>query len=204
MNKNFIIHNLTDAFEVLKDLWDTRKEAICRCITGMVKQDSDIAMDMWLYIINSHRALIQTEEGCKAYIDSVCDSLYCDIGDGLYEGATKAVYKSIFKNKDLYSSLYGEAFYSVDLIFQPKFCEYCLAWYMAETKPDNLMDVLLLLSKNANMKGYTMGLVITRAISFLRIIERTLSKQSQGIIMSCIEYVEDKNDRAEITIAALS
>lgn len=75
---------------------------------------------------------------------------------------------------------------------------------MAETKPDNLMDVLLLLSKNANMKGYTMGLVITRAISFLRIIERTLSKQSQGIIMSCIEYVEDKNDRAEITIAALS
>ena len=66
------------------------------------------------------------------------------------------------------------------------------------------MDVLLLLSKNANMKGYTMGLVVTRAISFLRIIERTLSKQSQEIIMSCVEYVEDKNDRAEITIAALS
>ena len=82
MNKNFIIHSLTDAFEVLKDSWDTRKESICRCITGMVKQDSDIAMDMWLYIINSHRDLIQTEEGCKAYIDSVCDSLYCDIGDG--------------------------------------------------------------------------------------------------------------------------
>ena len=27
MNKNFIIHNLTDAFEVLKDLWDTRKRS---------------------------------------------------------------------------------------------------------------------------------------------------------------------------------
>ena len=204
MDKDIIIRNLCDAFEVIKDSWETRKEAICRCITGMVKYDSDIAMDMWLYIIDSHRELIKTEEGCKTYIDSVCGSLYCDVGDGLYEGATKAVYKSIFKNKELLTTLYREAYYSCDIIFQPEFCEYCLAWYMTENNPDNLKDVIILLSKNTNMKGYTMGLIITRAIGILRIIERAISKQSREILLSCVDYIEDKNDRAEITIAALS
>ena len=46
MDKEIIIRNLCDAFEVIKDSWETRKEAICRCITGMVKYDPDIAMDM--------------------------------------------------------------------------------------------------------------------------------------------------------------
>lgn len=205
MNKDIIIRNLCDAFEVIKDSWETRKEAICRCITGMVKYNPDIAMDMWLYIIYSHRASIHTEEGCKIYIDgSVCQSIYCDVGDGSYERGTKPVYKSVFKNKELYSILYGEAFYSCDFIFYPEFCEYCLAWYMTEYKPDNLKDVLILLSKNKNMKDYTMGLVITRAIGILRVIEKAISERSREILLSCVDYIEDKNDRAEITIAALS
>ena len=126
------------------------------------------------------------------------------MGNGSYERATKPIYKSIFKNKELYSVLYGEAFYSCDFYFLPEICEYCLAWYMTENKPDNLKDVLILLSKNTNMKGYTMGLVITRAIGFLRIIKKGISKQSREILISCIDYIENKNDRAEITIAAFS
>ena len=203
MKKELIIQNLCSAFEVIKDSWETRKESICKCITGMVRYDPNIAMDMWLYILNSHKDSLRTEDGSRTYIDSVCRCLYNDIGDSSDSESAKAVYKSIFNNHGLYSILFGDACFSNNFSYQHDFCEHCLKWYLTEKKPDNLMDVLKCLNSNNNFVDYTVGLVITRAINHLN-EEIKISPKSQEILLSCIEFINDPNDRAEITIAALS
>ena len=52
MDNNIVLQGLTESFEIIKDSWETKKEAIINCIVETEKYDGDLAMDMWLYILN--------------------------------------------------------------------------------------------------------------------------------------------------------
>ena len=52
MENDIILQSLTESFEVIKDSWETKKEAIINCIVETEIYDGDLAMDMWLYILN--------------------------------------------------------------------------------------------------------------------------------------------------------
>ena len=52
MDKDTVIRNLCDAFETIKDSWETKKDAIINCIVETELYDGDLAMDMWLYIFS--------------------------------------------------------------------------------------------------------------------------------------------------------
>ena len=51
MDNGIILQSLTDAFEVLKDSWATKKEALIHCIVETEVYDGEIAMSMWQYIL---------------------------------------------------------------------------------------------------------------------------------------------------------
>ena len=52
MGNDIVLQSLTEAFEIIKDSWESKKEAIINCIVEAEKYDGDLAMDMWLYILN--------------------------------------------------------------------------------------------------------------------------------------------------------
>lgn len=64
MDKDTVIRNLCDAFETIKDSWETKKDAIINCIVETELYDGDLAMDMWLYILNKEGECVG-EDGVK-------------------------------------------------------------------------------------------------------------------------------------------
>lgn len=78
MDKDTVIRNLCDAFETIKDSWETKKEAIIDCIVETEIYDGDLAMDMWLYILNKEGEHISSYDGVKYfYFGFSNDVEYC-------------------------------------------------------------------------------------------------------------------------------
>lgn len=75
MNNEIILQSLKESFEILKDSWETRNEAIVNCIVETEAIDGDMAMDMWNYILekiqNSNADSIIPENEIEPYIYKV-------------------------------------------------------------------------------------------------------------------------------------
>ena len=85
MENEIIIKNLIESFEVLKDSWTTKRDAIIDCIVETEKYDGDLAMNMWLYILEKEGVFI-SDDGTTTifFVDPKLKECIGDVFEAFY------------------------------------------------------------------------------------------------------------------------
>ena len=68
MDNHLVIQSLTESFGIIKDSWATKRNAIIDCIVETEKYDGDLAMDMWLYILEKEGEFIRDDGMITVYL----------------------------------------------------------------------------------------------------------------------------------------
>ena len=71
MNKDLIKKNLSDSFDIIKDNWTIYSDAITLSIAEILEYDSGMAMDMWLYIHDKNKSLLNGRRCSILYRQSI-------------------------------------------------------------------------------------------------------------------------------------
>lgn len=227
MNNEIILQSLTEAFEVLKDSWDTKKEAIINCIVETEQYDGALSMDMWLYILKSHMCR-DTQEDANSFVDDVLDRFLrkheeTDSMSG--ENESKAflnhVVPHLINNEELIKSIFGKTYNAgykcypnmeFDEILTPR-VSVCVACILLLGNENNVEVMIKSLAQNTLMREVSMGKLLLRANKYVEYICRndyifdhkySVNPEVKEALIRSLGYIEDKTERAECTIAFLS
>jgi hypothetical protein len=58
MNTEIFKQTLIESFETLKDSWVGNEDILATCVVEVSKYDSDLALDMWLYLLNANTNIL--------------------------------------------------------------------------------------------------------------------------------------------------
>lgn len=227
MNNEIILQSLTEAFEVLKDSWETKKEAIINCIVETEQYDGALAMDMWLYILQNHIPII-TQEGANSLIDDVLDRFLkknevndFSSGENRCRAILNHVAPYLIKNEELIKAIYGNTYnagykcypnleWDDILTINSAVCVACILLL----GNSHVVEVLIKsLAQNNLMYEIPMGHLLLRANKYVEYICRndsifdhkySISPEVKETLIRSLGYIEDKTERAECTIAFLS
>ena len=205
MNNVFILQNLCDAFEVLKDSWTSKSEAICKCIEETAKYDMSTALDMWLYLLQSHKKDLKRDLGAEI-VKKVCDRFYYSYDDH-YKDAVSYICPILINKPELYIILYGEVIIK-DNYDQPAFLTYSFAWFLTENNPNILLEILHLYNNNSYKEEFSIGSFMSKTVEAYKEIqekyERSIYDANKEVLMSFLENIKDRRERAECMVAILS
>ena len=204
MEKDFILQNLCDAFEVLKDSWDSKSDAICKCIAETAKYDMSTALDMWSYLLVSHKKYWRDNLGAEI-IQKVSDKFYYSYDDHL-RGAVCHICPVLINKQDLYNILFGKVIVKDDFD-QTNFLVCVFAWILGEKNPNLVLDLLHLYNNNPH-KEFSIGSFLSKSVEahdyFNRNYGRNIPVENKEVLMSFLENIKDKKERAECMVAILS
>ena len=204
MEKDLILQNLCDAFEVLKDSWDSKSDAICKCIGETSKYDMSTALDMWLYLLQSLKREWKSDND-KEMVWKV----WFSIGDSYDFSSETAyyIYPVLIRKRDLYSILYGEILVKDDY-GQTSFLTYCFAWMLKEKNPNLIIDILRLYNNNLHNGDFPIGTFMRKSVEAFNDIKRhyeiKVPDDNKEVMMSFLENIKDRKERAEFMVAILS
>lgn len=227
MNNEIVLQSLTEAFDVLKDSWETKKEAIINCIVETEQYDGALAMDMWLYILQNHMPIV-TQESANSLIDDVLERfLKKNEEDDLSSGKNRCrailnhVAPYLIKNEELIKAIYGNTYnagykcypnleWDDILTINSAVCVACILLL----GNSHVVEVLIKsLAQNKLMFEIRMGHILLRANKYVEYICRndyffdhkySISPEVKEALIRSLGYIEDKTERAECTIAFLS
>ena len=222
MNNEIILQSLTDSFEVLKDLWKTKKEAIINCIVETEAHDGSLSMDMWLYILQHNRP-INNEEVSRTIIEDVFERFFTrndsnDYADGEKRCRTIFTHVTphmIFK-EELINEIFGQvvnAGYCVDKYDKVQYIPMCIAGIILEGTPQIASKLIKVLSMNKKLKDVSIGQLLKEANDWIELANRSeytfgrhfeVSPIVKEALLHSLEYINDEISRAECTIAILS
>ena len=205
MEKDFIFQSLCNAFEVLKDSWDSKADAICKCIVQTSKYDMDTALEMWLYLLQSHKKDWKKYSGAEI-IQKVSDKFYNTYDDGLH-GAISFICPVLLNKPDLYRIIYGEVKISNNFD-QTYFLVCTFAWMLGEKNPNILLDILHQFNNNPNKEEFPIGTFMAKSVEeynyFKRRYGRSIPNENREVLMSFLENIKDKKEQAECLVTILS
>ena len=222
MNNDIVIQSLTESFEVLKDSWSTKKEAITNCIVETEVYDGSLAMDMWLYVLKKNEELLNSEEQTKSLVYDVIDRFYnkheryCNIEYDC-KVLIEHIAPHIIYNEDLIYEIFGNAhnagYVEVGAFTFSNFIPMLIACIFLQ---ENARIVSLLmndLSQNKKMKDVSIGKLLIEANRFIENIQQHEEKfqklykvtpQVKEALLSSLDVIKDPEIKAECTIAILS
>ena len=201
MKENVKTQMIFESFDVLKDLWDSKEEAIRRLICRMFKEDPETAVEMWLYVLRNNKKTISRGEEYEA--SALTNNMLCFFFYGLnYENyynsydneKEMALSKILLKNKELRTILFSKNKGIGDETY------HLLAHIIASDKPDILIESLNLIKDN-KAEDFTIGHALTVAIEHLGV---SVPQQNIEILEQFVSNIKDKQDRAEAFTALLS
>ena len=227
MNNDIILQSLTEAFEIIKDSWETKKEAIINCIVETERYDGSLAMDMWLYILQCHMPIV-TQEDSNSFVDDVLDRFLrkheeTDTMSGEHEcrAFLNHVAPHLIKKEELIISIFGNTYNAGyrcypnlewDEILTPR-AAVCVSCILLLGNA-HIVDLLIKsLAQNELMFEISMGHILLRANKYIEYICRNenefgkkyaVSTEVKEALLKSLQYIKDKEERAECTIAFLS
>ena len=222
MNNEIILQSLTEAFEIIKDSWETKKEAIINCIVETEKYDGSLSMDMWLYILQSNESSFKDAEESKGYIYDVFQC-FCKKNEeygSLDRYACRAIMNHIvphlIKNENLIDIIWGKTI-NAGYIAEDNRDEYipmCLASILIIGNPHVISVLMESLAHNDNLVDISIGKFFLKADYFIREEiqhnhevfpqDYKVPLMIKNALMENIDKIENKKERAECTIAFLS
>lgn len=223
MNNDLIIQSLTESFEVLKDSWSTKKEAITNCIVETELFDGSLAMDMWHYVLKKNEELLNCEEETKCLVYDVIERFYhkheryCNT-EYVCKVIIEHIAPHIINKEDLIYDIFGNAYNAgyVEVGAFAHFCNYIPMLIACILLQENAKIVSLLmnyLSQNMNMKEISIGKLLIEANGFIENIQKHEEKfqklykvtpQVKEALLSSLDYIKDPEIKAECTIAIIS
>lgn len=226
MDKKFILQNLTDAFDVLKDSWDTKKEAIINCIVETEQYDGSLSMDMWLYILQNHMPVINEDEaGCL--VDDVFDRFVRRNEEytflhSICRVCLNHIVPHLILKDDLINAIfgktcnagfkfhYGESASELDEFHYNIVCISCI---LLLGNKHSIEVLIKSLSQNLFTQCLSMGKLLLKANECIEYIGRNekelgkkyeISEEVKEALLNSLGFIEDKIERAECTVAFLS
>lgn len=227
MNNEIILQSLKEAFEIIKDSWESKKDAIINCIVETEIYDGSLSMDMWLYILKNHLPIIN-EKDSISLVNDVFDRFLkrneendFSSGENRCRAILNHVAPHLIKNDDLIYAIYGMTYnagyeyYSepaFDRLFNPN-TAVCIACILLLGNPHTVEVLIKSLSQNYYMNEISIGKLLIRANQYVEYICRneeefgkkySISAEVKETLLGSLQYIEDKGQRAECTIAFLS
>lgn len=202
---------LVDTFEKIKDSWELYRDSITLCIAEMMKYDSGMAIEMWLYILEKNKALLATDVGTKELIPDIIEKMY-EIRDDYLSHI-----EEIFLNEIIPSMLNRPEI--LDVIFGKAHCAgaekydslgetpLCFAYILLIGNSEVVMRIMKSLYSNKRMKGLSVGEFINQATELLEdelsdedMPFDSLRTEIKEVLMLSLDYIQDPLLKAECTI----
>lgn len=227
MDKDIVIQTLLESFGTIKDLWDTKSDAISNAIDAMSQYDMGLAAEMWAYELEKNKEkLSKVEESEKLVLD-----IFNKIGErhGYYtypRGESdymkycenEGTY--ILNNKTLCCLLYGES-YNLSMKYPKENYEHMsmvdnpLPWlfaYILITKEENFVkEITKSMVTNKNCKDVNSTELLRRVLYLLNTSIKTKSNKRYNIkdstkfaLLEATDRISNPIDKSELTIAILS
>jgi hypothetical protein len=194
MNNETKKQMIYESFDVLKDSWEEKDTALRKLLCRMYKIDSNVACEMWLYLLKHNKSILNNID--ESYNASAL------VGDIIYDiteydtDKEKALANLIFKNKELYSIIYGECC-SID-----SYASSMLSYVIASDDTSKLYDILSLLK--GNKTNESIGSILTTALENCVDNSLTIPKCQIELLENFVSKIPDKAERAEAFAALLS
>lgn len=227
MENDIILQSLTESFEIIKDSWESKKETIINCIVETEQYDGGLAMDMWLYILQKNIPII-TQKDADSFVDDVLDRFLrkhegTDTMSGEHEcrAFLNHVVPHLIKNEELIKLIFGNTYNAGykcypnlewDDILTPR-AAVCVTCIMLLGNSHVVELLIKSLAQNELMFEISMGHILLRANKYIEYICRnedkfgkkyTVSAEVKEALLESLQYIENKEKRAECTIAFLS
>lgn len=187
MNKGAKKELLVDTFEVLKDMWPAKREAIVKIFRSMRIIDLETMMEMWEYLITKNEVITHQ----NSYESSnLLEGMICDIFTNgcLLNYADKAFSLAVYQNKTISKYLFS---------VNPRLGEYTSAIIANLTLEIPLKEVEKILNNIGSRKIQEDGLgnILTWIIERFRYNEN-LDKKIKDFLLNYIGTMADKTERA--------
>ena len=222
MNNEIIKQTLIDSFEVLKDSWDKKKDALIHCIVETEVYDGDIAMSMWQYILKKNQNKIINKEDSQDLISKVLKR-FCEKYYGYYRQYSGPedirtmldhVAPHIVHNEELIKLLFEKA-YNVGYISSYVFFEEvsCLiASIFLQDSYSAVQTLIKSLANNKNMIDVSIGMVLRDTSKYLEKVSSnselselySVTPEIKELLIDSLNLIKDAEERADCTITFLS
>lgn len=219
MNNDIIIQSLTESFEVLKDSWSTKKEAITNCIVETEVYDGSLAMDMWLYVLKTNEQLLDSQEQTNGLVYDVLNRFY-----EKHERYSNTQYKCkaiiehvathIIHNENLLFEIFGNAYNAgYDKNSWSDFIPILIACILLQGNARVVSLLMDYLSNNKRMKDLSVGQLLIKANEYIESIQKhkedftqsyEVTPQVKEALLSSLDTIKEPEIRAECTIAIIS
>lgn len=214
MNNEIIKQSLVEAFEILKDSWEKKSEAVVNCIVETEIYDGDLAIDMWLYILQNN----VDDINCLYSVLSRFDKKYSRYS--LKEYLCKTILEHIalhVKNDAFISTLFGKVITAGACKLEDEnsiyFLPALLASLLLVDNPPIAVSLLKSMSENSNLSDVEIVRLLTVSKYYVEAVlnntsafdkEYKVTDSVKEALFSCINLIQDKRARAECTVAILS
>lgn len=222
MNNEIILQSLTEAFEVLKDSWDTKKDALIHCIVETEVYDGEIAMSMWQYILQKNQSKLSNKEEAKQFISEVLKR-FCDKYYGYYHKFSgredlrtmlEHVAPHLVHNVELIKLLFEKSYnagYDSSYMYSDKLS--CLiASILLQGSPSIVYALFKSLANNKNMIDVSIGMVLRDTSQCLEEFASnselnevfSIIPEKKDVLLKSLNFISDTKERADCTITVLS
>ena len=187
MNKGAKKELLEDTFEVLKDMWPAKKEAIIKILRSMRVIDIDKMMVMWEYLITKNEVITyQNDYESWNLLEGIVREVFLD--GCLLNYADAQFSLAVYQNKTISKYLFS---------INPRLGEYTSAIVANLMREIPLKDVEKILNHIGSRKSQENGLgnIITWIVEHFR-YDENLSKEIKNFLLNYIGSMADKTERA--------
>lgn len=217
MDNNIILQSLKESFEVLKDSWENRSGAIVNCIVETEPYDGELAMEMWIYvlqrILEANNSIIP-EKYIEPFIHNVFakfENKYPNEKNSLGNPFSFAIiFSHIVKYRNqllqLINIILGKAhnagYYANFTTYNSiKFFIGCLL-----VQQDKIITktVIESLGNNINLTDKTVGTILQDSNDCVRDGFWNDNPNEKEYLLSCVDYIKDKENKAEVLVTILS
>lgn len=183
---------LLESFDILKDSWENKSNAIKKIIANMSVCDMSTAMEMWLYVIKRNTKSL-TEDSWN-----LLEGILSDMEDKI---GVKKLAKAVFANPTLVTYIFKENNY---IGFET---EQLLAYLIVKKDNSQLLSALQMIASNPHLghSGDNIGEIITTAINQIDQFsdDEKIAKSTKEILYDFVSQIENKKERAEASVALL-
>lgn len=187
MNKGAKIELLVDTFEVLKDMWPAKREAIVKVFRSMRIIDLEKMMEMWEYLITKNEVIThQNNYESSDLLEGMIRDIFTD--GCLLNYADSAFSLAVYQNKIISKYLFS---------VNPRLGEYTSAIIANLMLEIPLKEVENILNNIGSRKIQEDGLgnILTWIIERFRYNEN-LDKKIKDFLLNYIGAMADKTERA--------
>ena len=187
MNKGAKKELLVDTFEVLKDMWPAKREAIVKIFRSMRIIDLDKMMEMWDYLIKKNE--LTTHQNDYESWNLLEGMVYDVFLDGCLINYADAPFSlAVYQNKTINKYLFS---------VNPRLAEYTsaiIANLMLEIPLTEIAKILNSIGSRKNQEN-GLGNILTWIIERFR-YDENLDKKIKDFLLNYIGSMADKTERA--------